>query len=114
VVQQKSHEAASVARVAGAWRAAAVTRKAGLVDCALTGVVKASAGPVKLAALALAGGQLTLRLAAPPSDGAVAAMKALGLTPTATAAANAPSVADAAAGGVLAPQDFQTSAAACR
>jgi hypothetical protein len=111
LVQQRSHEIAGVARVAGAWRAAAATRKAGLVDCALAGLVKANGGPVKVAALALAGGQLTVRLAEPPDDGAVAALKALGLTPVASAPPGGPP-ADAPA--VAAPQDFRTDAAACR
>ena len=116
LVQQRSHEAAAVARVAGAWRAAAATRKAGLVDCALVNLVKASGGPVKLAGLAMAAGQLTARLAEPPSDGAVAAMRALGLTAVPLATAGAAPVADPASGpGTAAPpQDFQTSVAACR
>ena len=112
LVQQRSHEVAQVARVAGAWRAAAATRKAGVVDCALAGLVKASAGPVRVAGLAMAGGQLTARLADPPAD--PAALKALGLTPavqTGPAATAAP--ADTAPPPALA-QDFQTSAAACR
>jgi hypothetical protein len=109
VVQQRSHEVAAIARVAGAWRAAAATRRAGLVDCALSALVKASGGSVKVAGLAMAGGQLTARLSEPPSDGAVAAMKALGLTPAA-GASSAP-----ASDPFAAPtQDFQTSAAACR
>ncbi len=116
LVQQRSHEAAAVARVAGAWRAAAATRKAGLVDCALTSLVKASGGPVKVAGLAMAGGQLTARLAEPPSEGAVAAMKALGLTAVPPATAGAAPAADPASGPapVAAPQDFQTGVAACR
>jgi hypothetical protein len=117
-VQQRSHEVAAVARVASAWRAAAATRRAGVVDCALTALVKASGGAVKVAGLAMAGGQLTARLAEPPSDGAVAAMKALGLTPAAvpvvqSASASAAPAPDPAA--AVAPwQDFQTSAAQCR
>jgi len=105
---------AGIARVAGAWRAASATRKAGLVDCALTGLVKANGGQVKLAALSLAGGQLAMRLAEPPSEGAVAALKALGITPVAAAAASAPpeQVADSPA--VVAPQDFQMGISACR
>jgi hypothetical protein len=116
LVQQRSHEASAVSRVAGAWRAAAATRKAGLVDCALVNLVKASGGPVKLAGLAMAGGQLTARLAEPPSDGAVAAMKALGLTAVPAAAASAAPAADPASAPapVAAPQDFQTGVAACR
>ncbi len=128
LVQQRSHEVATIARVAGAWRAAAATRKAGLVDCALANLVKASGGPVKVAGLAMAGGELTARLAEPPSDGAVAAMKALGLTPAAatTPAVQSASAPGAPAGGGAAPdaaaapaaaapaQDFHTSAAECR
>ena len=119
LVQQRSHEAAAVSRVAGAWRAAAATRKAGLVDCALVGLAKASGGPVKLAGLAMAGGQLTARLAEPPGDGAVAAMRALGLTalvstPVAGASPAADPAAGPAAAPVAAPLDFQTSAEACR
>jgi hypothetical protein len=107
LVQQRSHEVAQVARVAAAWRAAAATRKARVLDCALAGLVKASGGPVRVAGLALAGGQLTARLADPPAD--PAALKAHGLTPVALTAAPA----DAAAPPALA-QDFQTSAATCR
>jgi hypothetical protein len=117
LVQQRSHEAGAVSRVAGAWRAAAATRKAGLVDCALSNLVKASGGPVKVAGLAMAGGQLTARLAEPPSDGAVAAMKALGLTaaPTTATASAAPAADPASAPApAAAPQDFQTGVAACR
>jgi hypothetical protein len=123
VVQQRSHEAAAVARVAGAWRAASATRKAGLIDCALANLVRASGGPVKIAGLAMAGGQLTARLAEPPSDGALAAMKALGLTPVAPAlqAAAAQGAAAQGAGAPTEPpgptppaQDFHTSAADCR
>ncbi|HWF77291.1 MAG TPA: hypothetical protein VN694_08955 [Caulobacteraceae bacterium] len=123
LVQQRSHEVAQVARVAGAWRAAAATRKAGLVDCALTSLVKANAGPVRVAGLAMAGGQLTARLADPPVD--PAALKALGLAPVATPAvqtsvAGAPAGAEPASapGEAAVPlalaHDFQTSAAACR
>jgi hypothetical protein len=116
LAQQRSPEVAAIARVAGAWRAAAATRKAGLVDCALVNLVKASGGPVKVAGLAMAGSQLTARLAEPPSDSAVAAMKALGLTPAASQAGGAQATApasDPAAAGAPA-QDFQTSAAECR
>jgi hypothetical protein len=121
-VQQRSHEVAAIARVAGAWRAAAATRRAGLVDCAMTALVKANGGAVKVADLAMAGGQLTARLAEPPSDGAVAAMKTLGLTPAAVPTAqNASAPAGGAADPASAPaaaaaptQDFQTSAAQCR
>ncbi len=121
-VQQRSHEVAAVARVAAAWRAAAATRRAGLVDCALTALVKASAGAVKVAGLTMAGGQLTARLAEPPSDGAVAAMKTLGLTaapvPVAQSAGAPAAVATPASDPTSAPavpsQDFQTSAATCR
>jgi len=122
-VQQKSHEAAALARVAGAWRVAAATRRAGLVDCALTSLVKASGAPVKIAGVALAGGQLTVRLAAPPTTGAVAALKALGVTQVAASAqapagpapaGAAPGAPADAAAAVLPMQDFQTSVAACR
>ena len=126
LVRQRSHDAAQIARVAGAWRAAAATRKAGLVDCALANLVKASGGPVRIAGLAMAGGQLTTRLADPPAD--VAAMKALGLTPVAAPIAQNASTAGAPTGdqsaspagagdpaaAVATAQDFQTSAAACR
>jgi len=121
LVQQRSHAAAQVARVAGAWRAAAATRKAGVVDCALANLVKAGAGPVRVAGLAMAGGQLTTRLTDPPVD--AAALKALGLTSAAAPAIQTTSLAggaepaaapaDAAVPPALA-QDFQTSAAACR
>jgi hypothetical protein len=118
LVQQRSHEAAALARVAGAWRAAAATRKAGLVDCALADLVRANGGPVKVSGLALAGGQLTAHLASPPAESAVAALKALGMAPVASAPAAAgaaatdpPVDAPAPAGP---PQDFQTSAATCR
>lgn len=120
LVQQKSHEAAAIGRVAGAWRAAAATRKASLIDCALAGAAKASGGPVAISGLALAGGELTLRLAAPPADGVVAALKALGLTPAESpaAAAAAPAAgepaATPAASPVIAPLTFHTSAAECR
>jgi hypothetical protein len=121
LVQQRSHEVAGVARVASAWRAAAATRKAGLVDCAMAGLAKASGGPVKLAGLAMAGSQLTARLAEPPGDGAVAAMKALGLTPAAaspiqgaSAPASAAAAADPAADPPAPAHDFHTSAAECR
>ncbi|HEX3407784.1 MAG TPA: hypothetical protein VHS81_11145 [Caulobacteraceae bacterium] len=124
LVQQRSHEVAQVARVAGAWRAAAATRKAGVVDCALAHLVKASGGPVRVAGLAMAGGQLTARLADPPAD--AAALKALGLTPAAPPTVQTASVTGGPAGADAAPapagaavppalaQDFQTSAAACR
>lgn len=113
-VQQRGHEVAGIARVAGAWRAAAATRKAGVVDCALAGLAKASAGPVQVSGLALAGGELTVRLAEPPADATVAALKALGLAP-ATAVAAAADPADASAPPpAAAPLTFRTSAAACR
>ena len=112
-VQQRSHEVAAIARVAGAWRAAAATRRAGLVDCALTALVKASGGSVKVAGLAMAGGQLTARLAEPPSDGVVAAMKTLGLSAAAAPAATT-SAASASDPAAAPTQDFQTSAAQCR
>jgi hypothetical protein len=71
---------------------------------------------VKLAALSMAGGQLTIRLAEPASERAVAALKALGVTPVAPALTSAPpepaALADAPA--VVAPQDFQMGASACR
>ncbi len=127
LVQQRAHEVAQVARVAGAWRAAAATRKAGLVDCALANLVKASGGPVRIAGLAMSGGQLTARLADPPAD--PAALTALGFSPVV-----APAVQTSVAGGqpgaepasapgpgsgdgavpVALAQDFQMSAAACR
>jgi hypothetical protein len=121
LVQQRSHEVAQVARVAGAWRAAAATRKAGLVDCALANLVKANGGPVRVAGLAMVGGQLTARLTDPPTH--PAALKALGLTAAAAPAVQTTSVqpgagpasapADTAVPATLA-QDFQTSAVACR
>jgi hypothetical protein len=115
LVQQRSHEVAQVARVAAAWRAAAATRKAGVIDCALARLAKASGGPVRVAGLALAGGQLTARLADPPAD--PAALKALGLTPAVQPAVQTgPVTAAAPADAVPAAlaQDFQLSAAACR
>jgi hypothetical protein len=72
---------------------------------------------VKVTGLAMAGGRLTARLAEPPSDGAVAAMKALGLTaaPTTATASAAPAADPASAPApAAAPQDFQTGVAACR
>jgi hypothetical protein len=116
LVQQRSHEAAALARVAGAWRAAAATRKAGLVDCALADVVKASGGPVKIAGVVLAGGQLTVHLSAPPTDDAVAKLKSLGVTPVASSPIASPAAgADPPPPPMPAPsQDFQTGAAACR
>ena len=120
VAQQRTHEVAAIARVAGAWRAAAATRKAGLVDCALTAIAKAGGPPgVRVAGLAMAGGQLTARLVDPPSDSAVAGMKALGVTPAPSPVAQNASVAPAAnpASAPAPPgpaQDFQTSAAQCR
>jgi hypothetical protein len=121
LVQQRSHEIAGIGRVAGAWRAAAATRKGGLVDCALAGVAKASGGPAQLTGLALAGGEVTLRLAHPPADGAVAAMKALGLSPAGAPAAPAgaadpaaPADPAAAPPPVVAPQTFRTNSADCR
>ncbi|HEY1427598.1 MAG TPA: hypothetical protein VGF50_13075 [Caulobacteraceae bacterium] len=116
LVQQRSHEAAAIARVAGAWRAAAATRKAGLVNCALAGAARASGGPVTISGLALAGGELRLRLAEPPSDGVVAALRAFGLTPAVSppAVPAAAGAGEPAAAPVIAPQTFRTSAADCR
>jgi hypothetical protein len=85
IVQRRTAEAAAENRVAAAWRAASVARRADVVDCALAGAAKAAGGPVKLAKLSLAGGQVTLRLASPLADPGATAMRALGFTPVSTA-----------------------------
>jgi hypothetical protein len=108
-VQRLTLEAASLARIGGAWRAAQATQKAGLVDCALSGLAKATGGPVTLSRLTLANGQVSARLSAPASDAALAALRALGFTPASTASPSASAPATPAA-----VQDVQTSAAACR
>ncbi|HZZ88120.1 MAG TPA: hypothetical protein VFE13_07265, partial [Caulobacteraceae bacterium] len=66
-------------------------------DCALAGLARASGGPVSLTALSLEGGQVTARLAAPPSDATATALKALGFQIAPTSA-----------------QDVRLSSAACR
>ena len=106
-VQRLTLETASLARIGGAWRAAQATRKAGLIDCALGGLAKASGGPVTLSKLTFANGELTARLSAPIGDDTLTALRALGFTPASTApppAAPAPALA----------QDIKTNAAACR
>jgi hypothetical protein len=84
-----------------------------VVDCALTDLAKASGGPVKLAGLTLASGELTVRLAAPPSDPTAAGLRALGFTPIAPAAAPAAAPADPASAPPPA-LSFRTTAEACR
>ncbi|HEY1752023.1 MAG TPA: hypothetical protein VGG29_12210 [Caulobacteraceae bacterium] len=112
-VQRLRGQAASVGRVAGAWRAAAASRKAGVVDCALADLAKAAGGPVKLARLTLADGQLTVRLAEAPSDAMAAGLRELGFTPV---AAPAPAPADPAGPAAAPPAalEFRTDAGACR
>ena len=81
LVQARSAEAAAVARVASAWRAAAQARKAEAIDCAFGDLARAAGGPVKLSALTFSSGDLSLRLAAPLGDAGVTALRALGFTP---------------------------------
>jgi hypothetical protein len=109
LVQRLTHDAASVSQVGAAWRAAQASRKADVVDCALGDLAKAAGGPVKLSRLTLAGGELTVRLAAQPTDAMAAPLRALGFAPV--AAAPAP---DPAAPPPPPTLDFRTSAAECR
>jgi hypothetical protein len=116
LVQQRAHEAAASARVLGAWRAAAASRKAGVVDCALGDLAKAGGGPMKLAKLTLTDGQVTAWLSAPAPDAAISGLRALGVQPVATtataaAAPAAPGADPAAATPVV--QQFQIGQAAC-
>jgi hypothetical protein len=109
-VQRLTRETSSLARIGGAWRVAQATRKAGLVDCALTGLAKASGGPVTLSKLTLANGQVSARLSAPIGDAALTALKALGFSATPAA----PSPPTTAPPPTTATQDVQTNAANCR
>jgi hypothetical protein len=115
LVQQRTHEAAASARVLGAWRAAAATRKASVLDCALGNLAKAGGNPVKLAKLSLADGQVTAWLSGPASDSAISALRALGVSPVAATAptpAADPAVPNAPASAPVVVE-FQTSAVAC-
>jgi hypothetical protein len=116
LVQQRTHEASASARVLGAWRAAAASRKAGVVDCALGDLAKAGGGPMKLAKLTLTDGQVTAWLSAPAPDTAISGLRALGAQPVATTAPAttapaAPGVDPANATPVV--QQFQIGQAAC-
>ena len=108
-VQRLTLETASLARIGGAWRVAQVTRKAGLVDCALSDLAKATGGPVTISKLTLTNGQLSARLSAPVSDATLAALRTLGfaLASPASPPASAPTTPSVV-------QDVWTSAATCR
>ena len=109
-------EAASVDRLAVAWRAAAAARGAGVVDCALGGLAKAANGSVSIARLGFADGVVTAHLSAPPSDATLTALRALGFSATPPAAPGGPSMPAAAADPAASPvvRDVQTTAADCR
>ncbi len=105
LTQQRARKAADAARVLAAWRAAAASRKAGVIDCALGDLAKASGGLATLARLELTDGQVTAWLSAPASDAVVSGLRALGATP----------IADAGADPAAAPmvRQFQIGQAAC-
>jgi hypothetical protein len=113
LVQQRTQEAGASAQVLGAWRAAAATRKAGVVDCALGDLAKAGGVPLKLAKLTLADGQVTAWLSAPAPDTAISGLRALGVQPIATAAAPDPAATPGAAAAMPVVQQFQIGQAAC-
>jgi hypothetical protein len=110
-VQRLSRETAALDRIGGAWRAAQVTRRGAVVDCALAGLAKAAGGPVTLSKLTLANGQISARLSAPISDSTLTALRALGFSAASTELAPATAPAPAAAAAI---QDVRTSAADCR
>ena len=107
-VQRLTLETASLARIGGAWRTAQATRKAGVLDCALSGLAKANGGFTTISRLTFANGQVTARLSAPIGNPTVAALRALGLRP-ASPAGSAPASALSAV-----TQDVQTNGADCR
>ncbi|HXQ15636.1 MAG TPA: hypothetical protein VN814_13530 [Caulobacteraceae bacterium] len=120
-VQRLSGETASLTRIAAAWRAAQAARPAGVIDCALGDLAKATGGPVSLTRLSLAEGQVSAHLGAPASDATLTALRAMGFraaTPP-TAASPAPVAPSPLAGPgdpAAAPvvRDLQTTAADCR
>jgi hypothetical protein len=112
VAQQRARKAADASRVFDAWRAAAATHGAGMVDCALSDLVKASGGSAKLAKLELADGKITAWLSAPAADAAVSALRALGATPVLDAPAG-PAAAAADPAAAPAVRQFQIAQAAC-
>jgi hypothetical protein len=119
-VQHLSAEAAALARIGAAWRAAEATRQAGVVDCALGDLAKATGGPVGLTRLNLADGQFSARLSAPATDATLTALQALGFrtttppSPAALAPAPAPAPPAAPAQPAPAVRDVQTTATDCR
>ena len=108
LVQRLTHDASAVSQVGAAWRAAQASRKADVVDCALGDLAKSAGGPVKLSSLTLAGGELTVRLAAQPTDAMTAPLRALGFAPVSAAPPPDPTAP------APAPLEFRTSAAECR
>jgi len=114
--QHLSAEAASLARIGAAWRAAEATRQAGVVDCALGDLAKATGGPVGLTRLSLADGQLRARLNAPATDATLTALQAMGFRATTAVAPVAPPPASSADPAPPAPavREVQTTAADCR
>ncbi len=115
-VQHLSAQAAALARIGAAWRAAETTRQAGVVDCALSDLAKATGGPVSLTRLSLADGQFSARLNAPATDATLTALQAMGFRTTTLGAPVAPPLASPADTAPPAPavRDVQTTAADCR
>ena len=115
-VQHLSGEAASLARIGAAWRAAQAGRPAGVVDCALGDLAKATGGPVSLTRLSLADGQVSARLSAPANDATLTALRAMGFQATPSPAAVAQSPLAGLADPVATPtvRDLQTTGADCR
>jgi len=112
-VQHLSTQAAALARIGAAWRAAETTRQAGVVDCALSDLAKATGGPVSLTRLSLADGQFDAHLAAPAADATLTALQAMGFRAAAAAALLLAAPADAAPPSPIV-RDVQTTAADCR
>jgi hypothetical protein len=105
--QRLSRETGALGRVTAAWRAAQATRRASVVDCALTHLAQANSGPVSLATLTLADGQVTARMTSPPSDAMVTALRALGVQVGAAAPQDPATTATAGL-------DIRVRAAACK